>query len=450
MAISRRFFISGAVAFAASGSMARVVGSTSPAHARGRTPFAGYGPLVADPNGLIDLPAGFRYRVFSRAGDALTGGGIVPSSHDGMAAFPATRGSVWLVRNHELEAEDVVEDGLFPVEPVAGATYDPDGVGGTTTLLVGPDRQLLSHHASLAGTLNNCAGGPTPWQTWLTCEEIDEVWSKPHGYVFEVDPWTGGNAEPIKAMGRFEHEALAFDRRGTAYLTEDASAPHGCFYRFRPNRPLRGRGSLHAGGALSAMAVRGIDTDLSIVQEPGSVRRVSWVPVRNPDPAPNETKVREQVIAAGATPIQKAEGVWTGLDGSVWFVSSRGDGPDAEDEEDVTAAAHSGQIWRYEPYRDTIELVALFPKGVAFDGPDNITVGPHGYALVCTDGEDDQFLVGINEAGAVFPFAFNALSDSEFAGATFSPDGETLFVNIQSDGLTLAIWGPWRKRNPAA
>ena len=141
----------------------------------------------------------------------------------------------------------------------------------------------------------------------------------------------------------------------------------------------------------------------------------------------------------------KAEGVWTAADGAIWFVSSRGDGPDAEDEEDRSAAVHSGQIWRYDPYDRTIELCVLRP-GTPFDGPDNITAGPHGFALACTDGEDDQWLFGITDEGGTFAFARNAENDDEFAGATFSPDGQTLFVNIQGPpGRTFAIWGPWRR-----
>jgi uncharacterized protein len=374
----------------------------------------------------------------------MTRGGAVPPLHDGMAAFSAGLFGNWLVRNHEVDVDDVVEDGVTAVPHVRGAIYDPEGVGGTTTLLVRHDRRLLQDWVSLSGTLNNCAGGPTPWHTWLTCEETVDTLAKPHGYVFEVDPVRGGNPQPIRAMGRFEHEAVAFDRWGRAYLTEDAGAPHGCFYRFLPNQPLRGPGSLHAGGALAAMAVNGLTTDLSIVQTPGTVLRVQWVGVSNIDPGDNDTSIREQVIAAGATPIQKAEGVWTGLDGSVWFVSSRGDGPNASDPEDVSAGEHSGQIWRYHPGSDTIELVVLLAKGSPFDGPDNITAGPHGFALACTDGEGDQWLVAINDAGTTFPFAFNRLNEDEFAGATFSPDGHTLFVNMQGPpGLTFAIWGRW-------
>jgi secreted PhoX family phosphatase len=447
MTLSRRTFIhSSTAALVGAVSMATVIASASDALARGRRPrpFAGYGELLDDPEGLIALPEGFCYRVFSREGEPLSRGGVVPSNHDGMAAFGAGFHGDVLVRNHEVEPEDVEEDGKLPVPALRGATYDPEGTGGTTTLLVDRRGHLLFDKVSLAGTSNNCAGGPTPWRTWLTCEETTEILAKPHGYVFEVDPYGMGNPRPIKAMGRFEHEAVAFDHDGRAYLTEDADSPFGCFYRFTPKRPLGGLGSLHAGGCLEAMRVRGLNSDLSIVQQPGSVFRVKWVKVPNVDPGADDTSVREQSLTLGATPIQKCEGCWTGLDGSVWFVASYGGGPDAEDEEDRSALAHAGQIWRYDPKAETIELVVVFPVGVPYDGPDNITVAPHGFALACNDGEDDQWLMGINEDGSVFPFALNQFNDSEFAGATFSPCGETLYVNIQEPGMTLAITGPWR------
>lgn len=406
--------------------------------------FRSYGELVKDPRKFLDLPRGFQYRIFSTENEPLRSGGVVPSLHDGMAAFAGTHGNTALVRNHEINLEDIEEDGATPVSHANTAVYDAEAIaGGTTTLIVGPDRNLMKDWISLAGTVTNCAGGVSPWGTWLTCEEEFETIGKPHGYVFEVDPFRGGNPRPIIGMGRFEHEAVAFDRRGIAYLTEDADDPFGCIYRYIPNHPFGGRGSLHAGGKLAALAVPGLGFDLSIVQNVGMVLNVTWVDVPNVNPGDNDTPVREQAHSLGATQVQKAEGIWAGNDGSIWFVSSYGGGPNAEDEEDRSAAAHSGQIWKYDPKNETIELVALFPVGTPFDGPDNITVGPHGFAVACTDGEEDQWLVGITDEGRVFPFAKNALNDEEFAGATFSPDGRTLFVNLQSPGLTYAIWGPW-------
>jgi uncharacterized protein len=447
MTVSRRTFLhSGTAAILGSGSMASVIASTEPALARRRRnkPFAGYGDLVDDPVGLIALPQGFRYSVFSREGETLTTGDLVPSNHDGMAAFGAGFHGNVLVRNHEVEPSDVAEDGKIAVAHVPGATYDPEGTGGTSTLLVDNHGVLLSHKLSLAGTSNNCAGGVTPWRTWLTCEEATDELGKPHGYVFEVDPYGLGNPEPIVAMGRFEHEAVAFDHSGRAYLTEDADSPFGCFYRFTPRRRLKGIGSLHAGGRLEAMRVNGVSGDLSVVQEPGTVLRVNWLPVPNVNPREGDASVREQAVTLGGTPIQKCEGCWTGTDGSIWFVASYGGGPDAEDEDDRSAVAHSGQVFRYNPRSETIELVLVFPLGTPFDSPDNITVSPHGFALACTDGEDDQWLVALNDDGETFPFALNQLNDVEFAGATFSPNGSTLYVNIQEPGMTLAITGPWK------
>lgn len=447
--MARRSFLSRAGAgagLAFSGSLASVLAAGSPAGAAAasgaRGARAGYGPLVPDPAGLLDLPAGFRYRLFSREGEGLTGGGPVPSNHDGMAAFRLRGGDVALVRNHEVEPDDVEEDGATPVPHVPGHTYDPNGTGGTTTLVVDHQRRLRSHRVSLAGTVNNCAGGPTPWGTWLTCEETDEVIDGvKHGYVFEVSPISGGDPAPLTALGRFEHEAVSFDDRGVAYLTEDADSPFGYLYRFQASRYRRGRPDLRSGGSLGALLIPELGgADLSSVTEAGTVfRRLQWVPIPQADPPEGES-LRSTYAA---TPIPKAEGTWWG-DGAVWFVSSYGMGPDAEEPEDVSAGVHGGQVWRYDPRRGTLRLVVTFDPSSDFQGPDNITVSPHGYAVMCTDGDDEsQFLAGITPGGHAFPLARNRLSDEEFAGATFSPDGRTLYANIQVPGTTLAIWGPW-------
>jgi uncharacterized protein len=425
--------------------MSRVIRAVSPPRAL-RSEFAGYGQLLSDPRALLDLPEGFQYRIFSREGDSLTDGGAVPSCHDGMAAFPAGPKGIWLVRNHEVDPADV-QNGKRAVAAVDGCTYDPEAPGGTSTLLIGYDRELRSQHLSLAGTLNNCAGGPTPWHTWLTCEESTDMLGKRHGYVFEVDPVRGGDPEPIFGMGRFGHEAVAFDRRGVAYLSEDAALPFGCFYRFTPNIRCGGRGSLHGGGLLEAAAIGGVQGDLSSVDQPGTELPVTWVPVTNVDPSDQETSVREQVLSAGATQISKAEGVWSGRDGAMWFVSSYAGGPSKLDL--PTAREHRGAIFRYDPLAETLTLVALFPAGALWDGPDNVTASPHGFALACNDGEAEQYLVGINDVGGAFAFARNMGNGGEFAGATFSPSGRTLFVNIQNPGMTLAIWGPWRRPIPS-
>ena len=395
--IARRSFLlrsgGAGLGLAFTGSLAAVLaapgaGAHGPGHGHGHGGAPGYGPLVPDPDGIVDLPQGFRYELFSRTGDdRLDDGSPVPSAHDGMAAFPgARRRQTVLVRNHEVDADGVEEDGMLPVPHVPGRTYDPNGLGGTTTLVVEDDRRLVSHRVSLAGTSTNCAGGPTPWGTWLTCEENDEVLDGvKHGYVFEVDPFRGGDPEPLTALGRFEHEAVSFDDRGRAYLTEDADGPHGYFYRFLPRRPHGGRGSLRAGGSLSALHIPELGgSDLSAVTEAGTTfRRLRWVPITVPDPDEGDT-VRELHTA---TRIPKAEGTWW-ADGCVWWVSSRGDGPDAEDEDDRSDGVHGGQIWCYDPRRGTLRLVVRFEQDHDFEGPDNITVSPYGFAVMCTDGED--------------------------------------------------------------
>ncbi|MGW2257026.1 alkaline phosphatase PhoX [Streptomyces sp. NPDC001780] len=417
----------------------------------------GYGPLVPDPDGLLDLPEGFGYRVLSREGDPLRSGeGPVPGNHDGMAAFAGRRGRVHLVRNHENRAT-----APRPVPVVPGLTYDPMGKGGCTALeLDGRDR-VLGERVAIAGTAVNCAGGPTPWGTWLTCEETEDRagtngYTKDHGFVFEVDgsdPRRTG-AVPLTAMGRFQHEAVAIDPgNGTVYETEDAfDKPFGLFYRFLPNKPRGGIGSLRAGGTLEAMRVPGVP-DLSTVQETGATfDRIEWVPV--PDPLAKETAIRFQDFGAGGiTHAQKLEGCyWGGR--CVYFVSSfahRSAG---------SAADHFGQVWRYDPHRRRLTLVIVFGPDTDVqlpgESPDNICLAPGGGLMVCEDGGGAQHVFGVTRKGEVYPVARGAQNVGtpddpewgEFAGVTFSPDGRTMYVNCYNPGTTFAVTGPWRAGHP--
>jgi uncharacterized protein len=420
---------------------------------------SGYGPLVPDPDGLLDLPEGFRYRVLSREGDELRSGeGPVPSNHDGMAAFAGRStdrhsGRVHLVRNHENR-----NTATLAVPTVEGLTYDPMGKGGCTTLTLDERGKVLGERVAIAGTAVNCAGGPTPWGTWLTCEENEDKagtngYTKDHGFIFEVDPAdphrTG--AVPLTAMGRFQHEAIAVDpKRGIVYETEDAfEKPFGLFYRFLPNKPEGGCGSLRAGGRLQAMRVPGVP-DLSTIQETGATfDGIEWADV--PDPLAAQTPIRLQDFGPkGITHAQKLEGCyWGGR--SVYFVSSFARSAEG------SAADHYGQIWRYDPDARRLTLVIVFGPDTDVqlpgESPDNICLAPTGGLMVCEDGGGAQHVYGVTRQGEVYAMARNRQNIGtpeepewgEFAGVTFSPDGRTMYVNCYEPGTTFAVTGPWRR-----
>ncbi|MCG7527858.1 PhoX family protein [Streptomyces sp. OfavH-34-F] len=437
-----------AVSIAFTGAFTELFAGSSAAIGHG-----GYGPLVPDPDGLLDLPKGFRYRVLSREGDPLRSGeGRVPSHCDGMAAFTGRGGRVRLVRNHENRVNAAI-----PVPTVPGLTYDPMGKGGCTALELDGGNRVLSERVAIAGTAVNCAGGRTPWNTWLTCEETEDRagtngYTKDHGYIFEVDgadPRRTG-AVPLTAMGRFQHEAVAIDPRdGTVYETEDAfEKPFGLFYRFLPRKPLGGTGSLRAGGRLEAMRVPGVP-DLSAVQETGTVfEGIEWVPV--PDPQAAETPIRFQDFGRGGiTHAQKLEGCYWG--GScVYFVSS------FAHRDEGSAADHYGQVWRYDPARRRLTLVVVFGPDTDLqlpgESPDNITLAPDGGLMVCEDGGGAQHVFGLTRRGEVYAMARGRQNIGteedpewgEFAGVTFAPDHRTMYVNVYTPGTTFAVTGPWR------
>jgi secreted PhoX family phosphatase len=405
---------------------------------RRRSP--GYGPLfpTADETTglpLLMLPKGFEYVSFGWTGDRLDNGQPTPGAHDGMAAFAAGRRRVRLVRNHEVGAG----------APFSQTAYNLAAGGGTTTIEFDTRRgEVISMTDSLSGTIRNCAGGPTPWGTWLTCEETTmQLAGRPHGYVFEVPADGMGDPLPLRDMGRFSHEAVAVDPcTGYVYETEDAGSSSG-FYRFIPNTP----GELSDGGKLSMLKVRGAElVNLGASYPNGTRFKVEWVPIESPDnPAPIAGNfVWAQGRAQGAATFGRLEGCWYGNDQKIYIVSTSG-------------GVGQGQVWEYDPEREIIRLLFESPGPEVLNAPDNITVSPRGGLVLCEDGGGEEFMHGLTVDGEIFQFARNNVQlngerngiagdfrGSEWAGACYSPDGKWLFANIQSPGITFAITGPWK------
>ena len=401
----------------------------APAPPRWAPGNGGYGPLKpAGP--VLDLPEGFRYVRFGDEGSPMAGGVPTPPKHDGMAAFPVKPGVVRLVRNHEVK-----EVGQAFGRPA----YDPAAAGGTTTLVFDSGvGKLVTSFPSLAGTFNNCAGGPTPWGSWLSCEEGTSGprvgFERYHGYVFEVPASANGPVDPIplKAMGRFVHEAVAVDpQTGVVYLTEDR--PTAGFYRFVPDTP----GALRLGGRLQMLAVDarpGYDTRAD--QSPGVTLPVTWVDIEDPDPHDagwNPDAVFRQGRRQGGATFGRLEGCCFDRGRVLLTATSGGD-------------ADCGQVWEYRPKPDgrgRLRLVFESPSAGFLNQPDNVTVSPRGGVLLCEDHDGSDRLMGLDPEGRLFEFARNRLSLGEFAGVTYEPGGNWLFVNIQRPGMTLAITGPW-------
>jgi uncharacterized protein len=426
---------------------------------------AGYGPLapVKDRRtgqALLALPKGFEYWSFGEVGSLMSDGRPTPPAHDGMAAFPDGR-QIHLVRNHEVRGAGT------PFGPL-GQAYDPQSGGGNTIVAFDPRRpSKVESWAVLSGTNTNCAGGRTPRRSWLTCEETLDVFGQPHGYVFEVpsDARSAVDAVPLKGLGRFVHEAVAVDPdTWIVYLTEDAGATSG-LYRFVPDS----RGDLTR-GRLQMLAVESrAQADLFLGQTVGTRLDVEWVDIEQPDPAPPITaanSVFAQGRAKGGAAFRRLEGAWySAEDRAIYFNSTDG------------GEAAAGQVWALSPGRrsgadkdrgdkpdgarrrdDVLTLVYESPSTATLLKPDNLTVSPSGGVLLCedTDRARQTFLRGLTEDGALYDFAANIrpgvipggttpASWDEFAGATFSPDGAWLFVNIQTPGITFAITGPFDK-----
>jgi len=431
---------------------------------------AGYGPLVKDTEGILDLPEGFTYRIIGAMGETMDDGLVCPGRHDAMAAFPRRDGSgaidpdrCVLIRNHEIEDAHRCPSPFGPHNERLDAVRPSDiydqghgrpSRGGCTTAIYNHRTGRIEHSwLSLAGTERNCAGGPTPWGSWISCEESvatrGERFERDHGWCFEV-PVTRepsiAEPRPILGMGRFNHEAVCVDpQTSIVYMTEDRH--DGLLYRFVPDHAPEKPGDLLRGGTLQALAVMGrasLDTRNwdGVEVAPGTPYKAGWIKLDGIDAPKDDLRLRG--FELGAARFARGEGMWwggqgsQGEDGAAYFACTNG------------GSEGAGQIWRLTPSRkpgvpDAIELFIEPNDRSVLENADNITVAPWGDMIVCEDGEAPQHLVGVKPDGSLYRFATNAYSGSEFAGACYSPDGSTLFVNIQNMGWTLAITGPWGK-----
>jgi secreted PhoX family phosphatase len=458
---TRRKFLHGSALTAGAAALA-----LSPGAALAHRPRAGYGRLVEDPNGLLDLPRGFSYRVVQTIEDKLSNGAGVPGDFDGMVAFAGPRHTTLVVRNHELVRADMTNKGLNPVP--RDNPYAESAPGGTTALLVGRNGRLIRSYVASSGTLNNCAGGGTPWGTWITCEETRNT---DHGYAFEVDPRdpeSSISTTPIRGMGFFSHEAIGIDSRtGIVYLTEDdfrgsqtdvddevPEGPEGTFtrssflYRYLPDNRSARPGALQEGGRLQAMTIQErphYNVDLGVTRERF---QVVWMDVNAEDP-------HADALAGGAARFERLEGCHF-AGGAFWFDDTSG------------GEERHGQVFRLIPSGDPtgggIDVLELFLEGESerqMDSPDNLVVTPWGDIWLAEDGDGFQRIVGVTPYGETYEFARNTLvrrgdpgptdegTASELCGPTFSPDGRTFFVNIQDPGHTFAITGPFPARDGA-
>ncbi len=430
----------------------------SAADASGKEGFS-YGELIPDPKEILDLPKGFSYKVISTFEDPMDDGYKVPGQPDGMAAFAIDNDRLVLIRNHEI-GHSYFQKGPFenntrlPEGFDASMSYDPGRfnaqpfLGGTSNIVYNTKTgKVEKEFLSLTGTDRNCAGGPTPWNSWITCEEPADMtskWGQVHGYCFDVpasaEPGLA-KPEPIKAMGRFRHEAIAVDPdTDIIYQTEDRN--DGVIYRMLPKE----RKNPLAGGTLQALKIKS-DKALDTRNWPGGKggpfpigQRIAteWVDLDDVE-SPDDT-LRFQAIEKGAAIFSRGEGMWYGSveqvgDSSIYWACTDG------------GKNRSGQIFRYFPGENgadgEVELYLEPNNTDLLKNGDNITISPSGHLYICEDTAGAH-MRGVSKEGDFFTFGrYAGKSKSEFAGACFSPDGSTMFVNLQSNGLTLVVTGPF-------
>jgi len=367
-----------------------------------------YGPLLEpDANG-VRLPTGFTSRVVVRGAEAVEGTSYRWHwAADGGATFATPDGGWIYVSNSELDS----------------------GGGGAGALRFAADASIVDAYPILTRTNRNCAGGATPWGTWLSCEERED------GRVFECDP-TGAKQPIVRpGLGTFEHEAAVVDEQGRVYLTEDHG--EGRFYRFTPDIEVLLTTAMPFPSpllSLGRLEVAKVDDPASV--EAGGSSSVTWLEVPVPNPlvtslGEHGTPTREQVPES--TAFKRGEGAW--FDQGIAYFATTTD----------------YRIWAYDTVGGSISVLfdGIATPNSPLRKPDNITVARSGDVLVCEDGDDMQIciLTPGREVAPLLQVVGAAHAGSEMTGVAFNPAGDRLYFSSQrgfGTGVTFEVTGPFR------
>ena len=402
----------------------------------------------------------------------------LPASSMAWPHIPVRTATQFSIRNHENREQS----GEIKVVTPNELQYNVAARGGNTKLEVRRERigkdpetglplynyEVVRDFAILAGTSTNCAGGIRTPHIWITCEEVvKRLNGKKHGYLFEIDATADGPvaAIPIPQAGRRAHEA-AVERSGVIYMTEDRSITSdpvlgsigSCFYRYVP-KPAGNHPLAETTGPLQALKLKDeFHANMDEGRVVGVPYGVEWVTVDEPDHDDDTdnrtdrvagfTPNRVQAQDKGAAYFDRLEGMWLGHGKSKIYFDTTSGGP-----------AGLGQVWEYDPGRETVTLIYESSSSAALQSPDNMVVVPGtGDIFLQEDGSGAQFVRGVTLAGEIYDFARTGANETEFCGGCFDPDGNTLYLNQQGDrgnlpggpvngnAVTYAIYGPFSKR----